>query len=77
MHALVSLVQPRFPRLDALHPDPQLNPPQRNRDKPAIAVEAQGGPLSLRMASGNPYSQNDNAKNQKTESRSADRGFSA
>ena len=49
----------RMPRLDPFLPDPQLHPLRRQPAQPATALrEANGAPLSVRMAPGSPYSRN-------------------
>ena len=47
------------PGLNPFRPDPQPNPPHRQlRQPPPSPTEANGGPLSLRIACGSPYSRN-------------------
>ena len=43
----------RMPRFDALWEDPQLHPPHYSPPRPTLA---NGGPLSVRMVCGRPYS---------------------
>src|SRR5687767_12677738 len=54
MHPLVSAVLLRTRRRDALMHDTELHPPDIQCRQAVNAVEANGAPLSVRMASGSP-----------------------
>ena len=57
MHPLVPPVLLRMPGFNPLRHDPQLHPPHRQpRQSRYAPVDANGAPLSVRIASGMPYS---------------------
>jgi hypothetical protein len=58
MHPLVLAVLLGTRRRDPLVHDPELHPPDIEDDKPRMPVDANGAPLSVRIASGRPTSRN-------------------
>jgi hypothetical protein len=58
MHPLMAAVLLGMARRDSLQRDPQLQSPHRQRRQTTDAIDAKGGPLSERIAAGNPYSLN-------------------